>query len=95
MRKLPRMPKPKSLPTSHRRKQIAVPSLDTRLGSHVEAHEWCPETGQLTVTFSGGRRYAYSGVSKETAVGLDKADSKGRFLHTHVIGKHDHSKISD
>lgn len=95
MRKLPRMPKPKSLPASHRRKQIAVPSPDTRLGSHIEAHEYSPETGQLTVTFSGGRRYAYSGVSKETAAGLDKADSKGGYMHAHVIGKHEHSKIPD
>lgn len=95
MRKLPRMPKPKSLPNSHRRKPMAIKALDTRLGSHIEAHDYSPETGQLTVTFSGGRRYAYSGVSKETAAGLDKADSKGHYLHTHVIGKHDHSKIPD
>lgn len=95
MRKLPRMPEPKSLPTKHR---IVLKSARTSQQSgtnNIEAHDYSPETGQLTVTFSGGRRYAYSGVSKETAAGLDKADSKGHYLHTHVIGKHDHSKIPD
>jgi hypothetical protein len=59
----------------------------------IEAHDYSPETGHLTVTFSGGRRYRYKGVDQKTAESFRDADSQGRFLHSHVIGKFDATKI--
>lgn len=75
------------------KRSIPVPALDTRLGSHIEDHKYCAETGHLTVTFAGGRSYRYEGVSQETADGLASAESKGRYLHASVIGKHSAVKI--
>lgn len=61
--------------------------------SSVEAHDYSPETGHLTVTFRGGRRYRYEGVDQKTADGLRKSESRGSYLHRHVIGKFDATKI--
>jgi hypothetical protein len=61
--------------------------------SNVLDHSYSPETGHLTVTFSGGRQYRYEGIDQKTADGLGSADRKGRFLHSHVIGKFDATKI--
>lgn len=61
--------------------------------SQIEDHQYSPETGHLTVTFAGGRSYRYEGVSQDTADGLASAESKGRYLHASVIGKHSAVKI--
>jgi hypothetical protein len=37
--------------------------------------------------------YRYEGIDQKTADGLGSAESKGRFLHSHVIGKFDATKI--
>lgn len=92
MRKLPQPPKPKKLATKHRRPRTVKPGSRA---PNIEAHEYDPKTGHLTVTFAGGRSYRYRGVSAETAAGLADATSKGRYLHANIIGKHDHVKISD
>ena len=91
MRKLPKPPKPRSLPTKHRKP--VKKSAPSSSGSNILAHEYDPETNHLTVTFAGGRQYRYSGVSQEIASGLNKADSKGRYLHASVIGKFPATKI--
>jgi hypothetical protein len=61
--------------------------------SNILNHDYSPETGQLTITYRGGRQYRYDGVSEEVAAGLDKAGSKGRYLHAYVIDKHDAVKL--
>lgn len=90
MNKLPKPPKLRSMPVTHRRKKSAPAKA---AGSHIEAHDYSPETGHLTITFPGGRSYRYEGVDKETAAGLDGADSKGRYLASNIIGKFPHTKI--
>jgi hypothetical protein len=70
------------------------PPVKARAAStNVLDHSYSPETGHLTVTFSGGRQYRYEGIDQKTADGLGSAESKGRFLHSHVIGKFDATKI--
>lgn len=92
--KPPRMPTLRKLPTKHpTKKSIPVPAFDTNLGSHIQDHSYDPKTGHLTVTFAGGRKYQYHGVDKETAAGLEGADSVGRYLHANVIGKFRHTKL--
>lgn len=59
----------------------------------IDAHDYSPETGHLTVTFRGGRKYRYEGVDQKTAEGFRDAESQGRFLHANIIGKFDHVKI--
>lgn len=92
MKKLPRLPKPKSLPTKAKRSPIkGVRPVSG--SSHVASTQYDPDLGHLTVNFQGGRSYRYSGVSKETAAGIESADSVGRYLHANVIGKHSHEKL--
>jgi hypothetical protein len=61
--------------------------------SHVTSTKYDPDLGHLEVKFQNGRSYRYSGVSKETASGIESADSVGRYLHANVIGKHSVEKI--
>jgi len=92
MKKLPRLPRPRALPTKHKR-SIIKGSRPASNSSHVSSTSYDHETGQLIIEFTGGRRYRYDDVSPETASGIDKADSIGRYLHAHVIGKHSVTKI--
>lgn len=87
-----KLPQPKKLATAHKTKarSSVVPAART---SNVEAHEYNPETGHLTVTFRGGRRYRYDGVDASTAKGMDDATSRGVYLHQRIIGKHDATKL--
>lgn len=93
--KLPRPGKPKSLrkpAVKHSRSPIKAAPV-AKKSSNVASTTYDPEMGHLTVEFAGGSRYRYSGVSKETASGIEGADSVGRYLHANVIGKHDATKI--
>lgn len=86
-----KLPKPRSLPTKHKAK--ARPSTRPGRHSNILNHEYSPETGHLTVTFHGGRKYRYEGVGKDDAKAFASADSKGAHLHRHIIGKFDCSKL--
>lgn len=90
MKKLPKMAK---LPTSAPRRKAPSPSSKQSKGSNVEGHSYSAETGQLTVTYRGGRSYRYDGVDPKTAEALEKSGSKGAFLHGSIIGKFSATKI--
>lgn len=60
---------------------------------NITAHEYCPETAHLTVTFHDGRQYRYEGVPLAIGNAMRGAQSLGKFLHTHIIGKYNHTKI--
>lgn len=95
MKKLPRPGKPKTLKSpavKHKRSPIKG-SRPATGSSTVASTNYNPETGHLDVTFHGGRSYQYSGVSEETAAGIESAKSVGGYLHSAVIGKHDVTKI--
>lgn len=68
-----------------------VPNRDRR--QNITAHEYNPETEHLTVTFHDGRQYRYEGVPLAIGNAMRGAQSLGKFLHTHIIGKYDHTKI--
>ncbi len=91
MRKLPTLPKPKKLPTTARRKATATAKPSN--GSSIESHSYSAETGQLAVTYRGGRKYRYDKIDPDTAAGLDNSDSKGSYFYASIIGKFPHTKI--
>lgn len=68
-----------------------VPNRDRR--QNITSHEYNPETEHLTVTFHDGRQYRYEGVPPEHHEGMTDAASRGRYLHTHIIGNYPHTKI--
>ena len=92
MRKPPRLPKPRSLPTKARAKPKPSAARSGR-HSNILDHEYSPETGHLTVTFHGGRKYRYEGVGKDVAEAFSGSESKGKFLHSSIIGKFDATKL--
>lgn len=94
MRKLPAPPKPRTLPKTPMRK----PTPPKQRSSSVEHHEFLPdenspETGQLTVTYRGGRKYLYAGVGAHHVSAMKNAPSLGTYLHQHIVGKHPVTKL--
>ena len=96
MKKLPvprKIPKPRSLPTKHRDKPKPPSTVQGRAGSNVTSHSYNPETGQLTVTFHGGRSYQYDHVDPKIAADFRDSGQQGTFLHNHIIGQHPTKRI--
>lgn len=60
---------------------------------NITTHEYNPVSGQMTVTFHDGRQYRYTGVPPEHHEGMSNAASRGKYLHTHIIGNYPHTKI--
>lgn len=50
-------------------------------------------TGELTVTWTNGRRSAYAGVPEELAVQLSKAASVGQMINTEIKPNYPHRYI--
>lgn len=93
-KKLPRFPKPASMPTTHKRKS-SVPSATPKptRAPHIGDHTYDPETETLTVTFSNGKKYSYAGVPKSVAAGFRDAPSRGQYLHRHIKGTFTHKLL--
>lgn len=62
---------------------------------NVTAQHYDPETGALTITFHSGKKYRYDGVPKDLADRIQDHPSPGGFLHSHIIGKFDHTILGD
>lgn len=54
-------------------------------------HGYDPETKTLAITFRGGKTYRYEGVSPELYADMGKAESAGKFVATHIVGKFTHA----
>jgi len=95
MKKLPALTKPRKPPTRHRDKKPATSPKAPIRSQNLLDHSFDPETGQLTVTFAGGRRYRYAGIDADLFANFEGADSKSKFLSRSIIGKFDCNKIDD
>ena len=60
--------------------------------SHVSQITYDPETQQMTVTWSSGKRRTsvYEGVPEDVADQASRAASVGSFLRENVKGRHNH-----
>ncbi|MDM8520938.1 KTSC domain-containing protein [Anaerolineales bacterium HSG6] len=47
----------------------------------------------LEVEFNTGGTYRYLNVPKSVVDGLEEADSKGRYMHSHIIDQYPHQKL--
>ena len=54
----------------------------------IKAFDYRPETGELEVHFTTGRRYIYREVPPEAAAALRAAFSKGRQFNRHIRGRY-------
>ena len=47
----------------------------------------------LQVVFRTGERYRYKNVPSSEYDGLMSAESKGQYMHKHIIGRYDYERI--
>ena len=52
--------------------------------SVIRRFAYCPDSGQLWVEFTAGRRYVYSGVPEEVANTFRSAFAKGVYFNTRI-----------
>jgi hypothetical protein len=51
-----------------------------------------PETKSLVLSYNSGASYSYKDVPRDVFESLRYAESKGSFIHTHIIAKFEFSK---
>jgi hypothetical protein len=66
----------------------------TPQSSNVAAIAHDPNTRTLHVRFKSGHTYTYANVSADAHDDLVNADSVGKHLQQHIIGAHEHRRIS-
>jgi len=59
----------------------------------VESIGFNDSLGRMTVTFNGGRSYAYYGVSRQKYQAFCAAQSKGRYVNTAVKGQYAYQRL--
>lgn len=63
--------------------------------SNVEATAYDQASQTLAVRFKGGKIYHYANVPQEIHTGLGKAESIGKYIGAHVVGKFTHTLQKD
>ncbi len=63
--------------------------------STIDSIHYDPDTKLLEIQFKSGGTYHYSDVSQEAYDALDNAESVGKHFHSHIRGKHAHTKKGD
>lgn len=61
--------------------------------STIQTCGYDPESQELHVKFKDGGYYTYTDVPPEKHQAFMMSGSKGQFLHQHIKGKHDHTKL--
>ena len=71
-----------------------LPTIRRIESSSVDAVGYDPDSGKLYVRFVGpGRAYAYYGVPTSVYDAFMAADSKGRFVNTHIKGRYEYRRL--
>lgn len=71
-----------------------IEEFDVRGSAAVERVTYDPKKEELTVTYSGGRGYVYSGVTRKEADAVRSAPSKGRAIND-IKRSHDVRNVED
>ena len=67
--------------------------LTTVESSMLHAVGYDPDTHTLEVLFNSGGAYQYYNVPPEEYEGLMEAESKGRYMHEHIIDVYAYAQI--
>ena len=59
----------------------------------IRRFDYRPETGELEVLFTTGRRYLYTGVPPEAVERFRAAFSKGRHFNAHIRGQYAYKEL--
>jgi hypothetical protein len=60
----------------------------------LEAVRYLEKPRYLDAKFRTGETYRYKEVQEEQFEGLMSADSKGRYMHQHIIGHYDYERLT-
>lgn len=69
--------------------------INIKPSSNVVAVEYDEESKVVTITFKGGSRYEYYGVPKDTVLGLELAESTGKYIGANIKGKYPFKKLEN
>lgn len=58
----------------------------------IRSFEYRPETEELEILFTTGRRYVYRAVPPEAAEALRTAFAKGRHFNAHIRGRYSYAE---
>lgn len=61
--------------------------------SNIQSVGYHPESSTLFVIFKDGAHYVYNGVKPQVHQAFMSAKSKGKFFHTLIKGRYQHSKL--
>jgi hypothetical protein len=59
----------------------------------IRSFDYRPETRELDVLFTTGRRYLYREVPPEAAAAFRGAFAKGRHFNAHIRGRYDYAEV--
>lgn len=62
--------------------------------SAIRRFAYCPDSGELWVEFTTGRRYVYSGVPLEVANTFRSAFAKGVYFNTRIRDRYPHREVA-
>ena len=62
--------------------------------SVIRRFAYCPDSSELWVEFTTGRRYVYSGVPREVADTFRSAFAKGIYFNTRIRDRYPYREIS-
>lgn len=60
----------------------------------IRRFAYCPDSSQLWVEFTTGRRYVYSGVPREVADTFRSAFAKGVYFNTRIRDRYPHREVN-
>ena len=73
-------------------------------GKKINLRQWVPvessnikavmfDGERMGIRFQSGSEYRYAGITLEIFAGLLSAESKGRFLQSHILGKFEYVRL--
>ena len=62
--------------------------------SVIRRFAYCPDSGQLWVEFTTGRRYVYSNVPEEVANTFRSAFAKGVYFNTRIRDRYPYREVA-
>jgi KTSC domain-containing protein len=62
--------------------------------SVIRRFAYCPDSSQLWVEFTTGRRYVYSGVPREVADTFRSAFAKGIYFNSRIRDRYPYREVS-
>jgi hypothetical protein len=77
----------RAAPTDEKEKKEEGAEWKNLSSSNVTQYKYDKETKEMVIVYHGGRPYAYRGVPKDVADGLETSGSAGSYVNQKIRGK--------